>query len=320
MAEQTDTQEMSLESFVAATTRSLEGAQQELLKGTNLRSTMMLSSAELEVKVAVRSDERGKTMVRPLSLADMTRGDIKAEMVSTLRFNLMGSVEERSPLYSEAPTADTDPDDDDDHHRVLKVPDLTGLTQREAAARLKAQGWRFVARAADKKLLAAHPKGSVGAILRQKPEAGHVVEADQVIEFWVNLGDLPVVAIDGIGDKMGTNLSKLGIRTVGELSLAEVSTLSSALRMNEKRTKDFVAMAQLVAHLTVEGSKDSAELITKGAGIRTLDELAKTDPEPLLAICKKAIETGSVRVPAAFKLTKEVVESWIQSAARQVSS
>ena len=74
-------------------------------------------------------------------------------------------------------------------------------------------------------------------------------------------------------------------------------------------------MANFISHLVVAGLEDEvAELLVKGAQIRTMNELATSDPPQLYGTLKESIEQGRVRVPRDFSFTPEDVTNWIKAA------
>lgn len=301
-----DSQEMDLKDFVDATTRSFTEAQQSLLSGSGMTGSMMMSGAELEIKVAV-AQTRGSTRVRPISLDDILEGGINPGMLSTVRISLVGSIDDAPETVREStPVAP----------KKQLAPNLAGLTLKDADTRLKRGKWKFVAHAASRKDLAAAEENSAGRVVRQQPEAGAPIERNnETIHFWLNLGSIPVQAIDGIGEKMEINLSKMGIRSVGDLSLADVDKLAKFLKMNGERTRDFVNMAALMSRLTTLGLTDEiVEVLTKGAKIRSIEELAKANPTTLHQACSAALTSGKIMTPSKFSITKKGVAEWVESA------
>lgn len=302
---------IDLQEFLATAGRSFTGAQRSLQGGTDTPVTMMLSSAELELKVAVGSDSKGKMLINPISSQDIARGTIDPGMISTLRINLISSIGDQHEDYAHATESDS----------TKRVPDLTGLTVEESIARLKAEQWNYEAHAANSKEIKAAGKATHGKVLRQLPKASAAVDPQtNTVHFWLNLGSVPVQAIDGIGEKMAENLHKIGIRSVGELSLApDADHLASLLHMGKSRARDFVNMADLMSRLTVLGLKDEVvELLVKGVGIRTMEQLAKAAPTTLHKQCRAALDSLKVRTPQAFKLTLDAVKEWIAAAANSI--
>ena len=313
MANQRDSQEMVLDEFLASAARSFNDAQKLMLKGSDISASMMLSSAELEVKVAV-DNANGRMKIRPISLRDIREGGIDSGMLSTLRINYVGSVDELSTGgLSEGATPETN-----DTPTKKRVPDLTDLTLKEATDRLKANKWKFVAHAANREEIALAGETTHGKVIRQQPEPLEESDTD-TIHFWVNLGSVSVQTIDGIGEKMASKLSKAGIRSIGDLSLANVSELSSFLRIDEQRTRDFINMASMMSRLVVFGLKDEiVELLVKGANIYSIEDLAQADPIELYKACSEILTKGKIMTPKEFSFTQKDVEEWISVAKRSL--
>ena len=313
MTDQPDSQEMVLDEFLVSAARSFNDAQKSMLKGSGISASMILSSAKLEVKVAVEN-ANGCMRVRPISLRDMREGGIDPGMISTLRINYVGSVDELSSGgLSEVVTPGTD-----DTPTKKRIPDLTDLTLKEAKDRLKANKWKFVAHAANREEVALAKETTHGKVIRQQPEPFEESDTD-TIHFWVNLGSVTVQKIDGIGEKMASKLSKVGIRSIGDLSLANVSELSSFLRMDETRTRDFVNMASMMSRLVVLGLQDEiVELLVKGANIYSIEDLAQADPIELHKVCSEILAKGKIMVPKEFSFTQKDVEEWISVAKRSL--
>ncbi len=196
------------------------------------------------------------------------------------------------------------------------MPALQGLTLDAAVARLQAGRWNHQAHAASRQEVAAAGKETHGRVLRQTPDAATDADPRTVtVHFWVNLGSVPVSILDGIGPKLEADLSKVGIFTVGELSLADSAGLARALHINEQRARDFIGMANLVSCLAVLGLKEQVvELLVKGAGIQSPDQLASASAAELHQVCTDAIAAGRVKVPRQFSFSQTEVAAWIQSA------
>ncbi len=314
MADHLDSQEMVLDEFLVSAARSFNNAQKLMLKGSGISASMVLSSADLEVKVTV-DNANGCMKVRPISLRDIREGGIDSGMLSTLRINYVGSVDELSAGgLSEVATPGTNYTPT----TGKRIPDLTDLTLNEATDRLKANKWKFVAHAASREEIASAGETTHGKVIRQQPEPFEESDTD-TIHFWVNLGSVSVQAIDGIGEKMASKLSKVGIRSIGDLSLANVSELSSLLRMNEQRTRDFVNMASMMSRLVVFGLKDEiVELLVKGANIYSVEDLAQADPIELYQACSEILVEGEIMTPKEFSFTQKDVEGWISVAKRSL--
>ncbi len=196
------------------------------------------------------------------------------------------------------------------------VPNVVGLTLEQATTQLRIQGWHSRARAATAAEAASAPTGSTGKVLRQEPPSGQIVDKDTgEIKFWVSLSTLPVTEIEGIGETLAGRLAEAGLRTVGELSLARASEVASVLRVSESRARGFIDMAILISRLTIIGLPEQVvELLVRGAGIRSVEQLAEADPEKLYKLCRESVGSRTVRVPRGFLFTVETVAGWIKAA------
>ncbi len=301
--------EVDLETFLKSAGQSFSDAQKALLPGMDVSVNMMLNNVELELKVAVNTDALGKITIRPISSADINGGGIDPGMLSTIRINFVSSIGEVTAPPRTTPTPGGGGVSD-------TVPDLVGLTLNEAASLLKSRGWAFEPHAAGVEEIKTSGEEMRGKIIRQQPYSAEPADkSTTTVQLWIDLGNMPVQEIDGIGYKTGENLLKIGIRSIGELSLAGVSQIASLLRINETRARGLVDMAALMSRLAVLGFKDEVvEVLVKGAGIRTVGELAKSDPEELFHICSEAVSAGKVQVPRDFSFNLKDVGGWIKSA------
>jgi len=312
MVDKSTTNEIALETLMKAAGQSFTDAQKALVPNLGVPVNMMLSNAELELKVAVSSDAQGKMSIRPISSDDISRGGIDAGMLSTIRMTFVSSIGELKAEAQSTTSAASSVQES-------TVPDLTGLGLDKAIAALKSGGWQFEAHAAASKEVALAGTEKLGRVLRQQPSAGQSADKTKTtVHFWVDLGSIPVIEIEGIGTKIADSLSKNGITTVGELSLANVTQIAKMLRISEARAQSIIDMAALMSRLAVAGFKEQVvELIVKGAGIRSIEQLADTDPAKLYRTCQEAITSGKVRVPRGFKLTAEEAGGWIKAAGSQ---
>lgn len=306
--------DIDLETFLKSAGQSFTDAQRALVPGLDVSVNMMLSNAELELKVTVSSDAQGKMSIRPISSEDIIRGGIDPGMLSTIRITFVSSIGE---IKAESRPVSTGGNTDSGN----TVPALMGLTLDEAAALLKSGGWQFEPHAASSDEIAAADKESRGRVLRQQPPAAQSVDKMRTtVHLWVDLGIIPVIEIDGIGEKLGDSLSKIGRTTVGELSLASVTQIAAALRISEARAKDFVDMAGLMSRLAILGFRDEVvELLVKGANIRSIEQLSDADPKELYRVCQEALASGKVRVPRGFIFTADEVKGWIKAARSYLS-
>ena len=302
-------EDVDLETFLRSVGQSFTDAQKALVPGLEIPVNMMLSNAELELKVAVSSDAYGKMAIRPISSEDISRSSIDSGMISTIRINLVSSI-------GEIKTQPQSISVDDSLGKINAVPNLVGLTMEEAAAMLEKGGWQFELHAAKSEEVSSESKESRGRVMRQQPPGAQPVDKTiTTVQLWIELGNIPVREVDGIGDKLGEKLSSMGIPTVGELGLSDVNQVASALHISEKRAKNFIEMAYLMSRLAVLGFRDEVvELLVTGAGIRSMEQLSQVEPEGLHHICEEAVSSGKVRVPHKFSFTVENVKSWIKIA------
>lgn len=95
--------EAELAAFLELAGRSLAEAQGALGTAAELRTEMVLASAELEAKVALRTDSSGRLAVQPISAADLRLAQFNAAGVSTLRVSFVataGAVQDGAPQSS----------------------------------------------------------------------------------------------------------------------------------------------------------------------------------------------------------------------------
>ncbi len=102
-----------------------------------------------------------------------------------------------------------------------------------------------------------------------KPDGLLVIQADRVLEF---LHPLPVSALWGVGERTGTTLARLGLRTVGDIARTPVAALEAELGQ--------AAAAHLSA---LAAGRDSRGVETtvreKSVGAEETFDLDVTDPE-----------------------------------------
>ena len=301
--------DIDLETFLKSAGQSFTDAQRALVPGLDVSVNMMLSNAELELRVAVSSDAQGKMAIRPISSEDIIRGGIDPGMLSTIRINFVSSIGEIKAEPQPVPTSDNT-------GRENIVPVLVSRTLEEALSLLKSSGWQFEPHAASSEEITVAGKERPGRVLRQQPTAAQSVDKTKTtVHFWVDLGNIPVKEIDGIGDKFEDSLSKFGVTSIGKLSLSSVPQIASSLRISETRAQGFVDMASLMSRLAILGFRDEVvELIVKGANIRSIEKLADADPTELYRVCQDAIASVKVLVPRRFSLTADDVKGWIKAA------
>jgi hypothetical protein len=302
--------DIDLETFLKSAGESFTAAQKTLVPTAEVSVNMMLSNIDLEVKVAVSADVKGKMSIKPISSDDISKGTINPGLLSTIRMSFVSSIGELKAQPNISPV-------DDNTGKGNVAPALIGMTLDEAVTLLKAADWRYELHAAGSEEIASAGKERRGKVLRQAPPAAQTADkTTTVVNLWIDLGTVPVAGIEGIGTKLGDRLIKAGISTIGELSLAEAGQVAAALRVSEVRAKSYIDMAGLMTRLAILGFKDQvAELLVKGAGIRTMEQLAAANQEALFKACQTAIGAGKVTVPRGFKLAADDVAIWIKTAA-----
>lgn len=315
MVDRPQSDEIDLETFLRTAGQSFTDAQKALVPGLDVSVNMMLSNAELELKVAVASDASGKMSIRPISSADLARGDIDPALVSTLRISFVSSIGDVKAGTQLPHTGEGTPG-------MTTVPVVVGLTLEEAVKLLKSGGWQFEPHAATRVELSALGKESKGRVVRQQPPGGQpAAKKETIVHFWADLGSMPVTEIDGIGEKLAGSLSTIGVTTVGELGLAAVPEVAAALSISETRARSFVDMAGLMSRLAVLGFSDEVvEVLVLGAGIRSIEQLADADPAELHTQLQEAVKSGKVRVPRAFRFTLDEVKLWTAKARSYLGS
>jgi hypothetical protein len=309
MADKVTIKEIDLGTFLQSAGQSFTDAQKRLVPDLSSQVNMILSNAELEVKVTVSSDSRGNMSVRPVSSDDIASGNINPGMLSTLRMSFVSSIGE----FASRTPVDTNPEG---ITKTDMVPSITGMRLNEATAFLKATGWQFEAHAASENETGAADKGQLGKVVRQIPAASeHADKSKVAIQFWVDLGNTPVREIESIGDKLENALAKINITTIGELSLAKAPVIASAIRISESRAQGIIDMAALMSQLVISGFKEQVvELLVEGSKITSVKQLSNAIPEELYNACQNAVKSGKVKVPRGFKFTMDDVKAWINHA------
>ncbi len=129
-----------------------------------------------------------------------------------------------------------------------------------------------------------------------------------------------VVEIEGIGDVYGQRLKALGITTTGQLKQANPETTGKAIHVHAREVRDWQSMADL---MEINGvGKQFSELLVR-SGIRSVDQLAGTDPAKVLAATeateKRNLE-GTLRQARiqGTALTENRVRRWVEEANRIV--
>lgn len=125
MADKSSSSDVDLGAFLKSAGQSLSEAQEALVAGLELPTRMVLSNAEMEIKVAVSSDAKGRMTIQPISAQDIRRGGIEPDVLSTLRVSFVGPVGEATPSAVTPAGPKRNPIDIIDE--VHKYPDVTKL-------------------------------------------------------------------------------------------------------------------------------------------------------------------------------------------------
>jgi len=125
MTDKSPSNDIDLGAFLESAGQSLAEAQGVLVTGLDLPVNMVLSNAELEIKVAVSSDARGRIAIKPISSQDVRRGGIEPGVLSTLRISFVGTIGEAK--QSAATAAGPKRNLAEVVNEVRKHPDITEL-------------------------------------------------------------------------------------------------------------------------------------------------------------------------------------------------
>ena len=126
------------------------------------------------------------------------------------------------------------------------------------------------------------------------------------------LSELPIETIEGIGKIYGEELRAAGINTVEDLLAADPENIAKLCDVSIEVAEKWIAMGRFTWLDTI--SEEDAEAIVAVSEIQTLEDLSQADAIELLEKIKSAIAAGHVRIPANYKFTLEMVQSWINEA------
>ncbi|MFX1509256.1 MAG: DUF4332 domain-containing protein [Promethearchaeota archaeon] len=127
---------------------------------------------------------------------------------------------------------------------------------------------------------------------------------------------LPVSTVEGIGKAYSEQLKKGGIHYVEDLALSKPEIVVELAGVKFIVAQKWIAMARLTWLDDV--SNEDAECIVLGANITSIEELAVVDPEDLYNKVSTAEKFGRVQVPKGYKITKDKVKVWIESAQKEM--
>lgn len=140
--------EIELQAFLESAGRSLAGAQGALGAPINLQSELVLASAELEAKVALKTDAAGRLSVQPISSQDLQQANLQANGISTLRINFVATAGEPTPDAAAPPIRKPGEVIDSVRQRrdVVRLEDILGELKIEAVFVPQTRRWMVTAR------------------------------------------------------------------------------------------------------------------------------------------------------------------------------
>ncbi|UCH03392.1 MAG: DUF4332 domain-containing protein [Candidatus Thorarchaeota archaeon] len=170
-----------------------------------------------------------------------------------------------------------------------------------------------------KKKPAAKPRAKPEPVPRPKidevpepPDEDREVHTPEVVKPAVQLSELPIETIEGIGEVYGGDLRGAGIDSVEDLIGTPAGRVAEVADVSERTAHGWIAMARFA---WLDGiSEEDAEAIVFATGIENVNALASADAGDILRKIQKAVESEDVRVPAGYEFTIDKVKSWIQSA------
>lgn len=128
----------------------------------------------------------------------------------------------------------------------------------------------------------------------------------------------PMQDLEGIDPKIAEKLRKIKITTLSELATSTAKTIVRKAKIKDKEAQAAIGTAKFIVRSRLAGVEgldaDDAELLTSGAMIRTVNDLAKSKPQELYSKLKKIIETKVAKVPKTYELSLEKVQRWVLSA------
>ena len=146
----------------------------------------------------------------------------------------------------------------------------------------------------------------------KKPDRHEERHVPEVVQPKVELSDLPIETIEGIGSTYGSMLRNEGIDSVQDLLGTRPEKIAEICDVSSESAGRWIAMARFA---WIDGiSEEDAEAIVFATGITTLDNLAAADPETLLRKVKSALASEEFRVPAGYAFNIKKVRGWVAAA------
>ena len=158
----------------------------------------------------------------------------------------------------------------------------------------------------------AKPKKKKASRPVKKPDKHEEKHIPEVVQPKVELSQLPIETIEGIGETYGSMLRDEGIDSVQDLLGTRPERVAEICDVGSEVAGKWVAMGRFA---WIDGiSEEDAEAIVFATGITTLDGLAAADPEILLRKVKSALASEEFRVPAGYTFDLKKVRDWIAAA------
>ncbi len=190
----------------------------------------------------------------------------------------------------------------------IKVPDVINKNINEARSILESKELRI------DRIVKRTSTQATGTVLDQNPKPGSDAEAGMPVELVLANQDIEM--IEGIGPERGSKLRDAGIMTITDLVNADSGHLSELVGKNT--AEKFISMAKLVDGTSDLGSlgidKQSSEILVKAGNIYSVDELKNANPVELYELCKEAVASGKVEVPAGYSIKQDDVKRWVEQA------
>ncbi|MCK4928411.1 MAG: DUF4332 domain-containing protein [Methanosarcinales archaeon] len=191
---------------------------------------------------------------------------------------------------------------------AIKVPDVINKNINEARTLLESKGLRI------DRIVKRTSTQATNTVLDQNPKPGSDAEAGMPVELVLANQDIEM--IEGIGPERGSKLRDAGIMTITDLVSADSGTVSEIVGKNT--AEKFISMGKLIDSSSNLGSlgidKQSSELLVKAANIYSVDELKNANPVELYELCKEAVASGKVEVPAGYSIKQDDVKRWVEQA------
>ena len=190
--------------------------------------------------------------------------------------------------------------------QTVRVPDLTGKAENEAAQLLREAGLSRGRRTV---------KSSTreeGTVISQTPEPGRDVATGTAVN--IVLATRRIESVNGIGPRLGARLRRINIGDVTELVDAPLASLRRALG-GETAERILTDVRRVVASETLIDIVDSESIDALArSGVYDRRKLAEAEPEKLHGEIAASIERGDIELPEGYVLSEDKIKRWVESA------